>query len=313
MSWSMRTRFLFGLLGCFLPGVSLAFLALVSAAARPAEKTRGLLLEVQPTKHKNYTETIPDSHVQFDMIAVPGGTFLMGSPANEKGRRDDEGPQHSVRLAPFWMGKTEVTWDEYDLFWKPKVKTAERKQSEAEKKESKDLDAVSRPTAPFADPTFGYGHDGFPALSMTHHAAMEYCRWLSRTTGKTYRLPTEAEWEWACRAGSTTSYPFGENPKDLSEYAWFVGNSDDTPHKVGTKKPNAWGLFDMEGNVGEWCIDRYRNDYYATLASDHWTLNPVNLPGGQRYPNVVRGGSWAEKAPALRSAAPLFREKLEQA
>ena len=306
----MTTHVKTGLLGCLLAGASLVILTLEGDAAETSAKAPSKLPQVQPAKHKSYTETIPGSKVKFEMIAIPGGTFLMGSPANEVGRREDEGPQHPVRIAPFWMGKTEVTWDEYDLFFRPQLSLEwQVKQAELEKKGPKDPDAISHPSEGLFEVTFGYGHDGLPALSMTHHAAMEYCRWLSKLTGKTYRLPTEAEWEWACRAGSATAYPFGDNPKNLSDYAWFAGNSNETPHKVGTKKPNAWGLYDMQGNVGEWCIDLYRNDFYTTLPFDHFTLNPVNLPGSQRYPHVVRGGSWAEKATALRSASRRFSDR----
>jgi formylglycine-generating enzyme required for sulfatase activity len=250
------------------------------------------------TGHKAYTETIPNSKVKFDMLPIPGGTFTMGSPAKEAGRADDEGPQHPVSVRPFWMGKMEVTWNEYDLFWRTKaskgpvftvgIKTA---------------DAITRPTRPYADETFGHGRDGHPVICITHHAAMEYCRWLSTATGKVYRLPTEAEWEYACRAGTKTAYSFGDDPKQLGDYAWYAENSDDKTHVVGQKKPNPWGLYDMHGNVCEWCLDHYRKDYYGTFKLDSPTLSPVLLPTADRFSHVARGGSWNDDAPALRSAA----------
>jgi formylglycine-generating enzyme required for sulfatase activity len=289
----------------------LAGLALWPPAPAAADKAPDLP-QVEKATHKGYTEKIPKTDVKFDMVAVPGGTFLMGSPKDEPGRGDDEGPQHPVRVRPFWMGKCEVTWDEYDLCWKedPGKKQEQRDVESGKKKVTpEEADAISRPTPTYADPTFGYGHDGLPALSITQHAAMEYCRWLSQKTGHAYRLPTEAEWEWACRAGSKTAYSFGDKPDDLKEYAWFAGDSDDQPHKVGTKKPNAWGLYDMHGNVGEWCLDLYKKDFYASLSLDKATLLPVNLPTDVRYGHVVRGGSWADKAPALRSAARLASDK----
>src|SRR5207253_1251190 len=143
---------------------------------------------------------------------------------------------------------------------------------ENEKRIKADADAVTGPTKPYADETFGHGRDGpRPVLCITHHAAMEYCRWLSKKTGKTYRLPTEAEWEYACRAGTTTAYAFGDDPKQLEENGWFAGNSEESPHPVGQKKPNAWGLHDMHGNAAEWCLDIYEKDAYRKFAADKAT------------------------------------------
>ncbi|HKB37020.1 MAG TPA: formylglycine-generating enzyme family protein [Gemmataceae bacterium] len=281
--------------GVFFLG--LAVFCLIAAAPVPGDdKVPDKLPKVDPLKHKGYTETIPDSKIKFDMVPIPGGIYLMGSPKNEKGRRDDEGPQHPVAVRPFWMGKCEVTWEEYDLWWKEEGK-------EEKPKGKDDADAITRPTPPYADPTFGLGHEGQPALCMTHHAAMEYCRWLSKKTGKAYRLPTEAEWEWACRAGTTTAYSFGDDPSKLGDYAWFSGNSDDLPHKVGEKKPNPWGLHDMHGNIAEWCLDHYQKDSYATFPIDKLTLQPVLLPTEKRFSHVARGGAWNDPAAECRSAA----------
>lgn len=256
---------------------------------------------------KHYTETIPGSNVKFDMVALPGGTYHRGSPASEKNREEQEGPQHEVTIRPFWMGKCEVTWDEYDLWWKdmPGGKD-EQIQAELKLMEKKikreEFDALSRPTPPYMDETFGRGRETYPVICITHHAAMEYCRWLSQKTGKNYRLPTEAEWEYACRAGTKSAYSFGDDPAKLGDYAWFADNSDDTTHPVGKKQPNPWGLHDIHGNVSEWCIDQYQKDAYAKLGGKP-ALSPVLLPGPTRYPHVARGGSWAEKADRLRSAA----------
>ena len=134
---------------------------------------------------------------------------------------------------------------------------------------------------------------------------MEYCRWLSAKTGKLYRLPTEAEWEYACRAGTTTAYSFGDDPAKLGDYAWYRRQRrEDLAHKVGKKKPNPWGLHDMHGNVAEWCLDHYDKDFYSTFdrASPRW--RPVDLPAELRItPHVARGGSWADEPDGLRSAA----------
>jgi formylglycine-generating enzyme required for sulfatase activity len=253
--------------------------------------------------HKAYTETIPGTSIKFDMVSIPGGGFVMGSPAGEKGRSEDEGPQHPVTIKPFWMGKFEVTWDEYDSYWQAEPAAAnEKKPRRLEARP--DADAISRPTPPYTDMTFGYGHDGFPAICMTHHAAMEYCRWLSKKTGKVYRLPTEAEWEYACRAGTATAYSFGDDAGQLDENAWHAGNSEEAPHPVGQKKPNPWDLYDMHGNVAEWCIDSYQKDAYSKFPTDKPTLSPVLLPAvPRRFPDVARGGSWADKPDRCRSAA----------
>ncbi|HEY7329641.1 MAG TPA: formylglycine-generating enzyme family protein [Gemmataceae bacterium] len=261
--------------------------------------------EAPAPAHKSYTETIPGTQVKFDMVALPGGDFKMGSPPSEPGRKDDEGPQHPVHIGALWMGKCEVTWDEFDLFWRARPGQKEDKEPE----EPKEADAVTRPTPPYADETFKKGREGHPVLGITWHAAMQYCRWLSLKTGKLYRLPTEAEWEYACRAGTKTPYFFGDDPKQVGDYAWFADNADEKTYKVGTKKPNSWGLYDMYGNVGEWCLDRYKKDTYAGFPHDKVSLSPVVLPDTKRYPHVVRGGSWGDEAKDCRSAARLASER----
>ncbi len=291
----------FSVAGCVL----LAAVAIPLSGIQPSTAT-GLAADGEPAAkspdHKGYVESIPGTKVKFEMLPIPGGTYMMGSPAGEKGRGDYEGPQHPVTIRPFWLGKCEVTWDEYDLFWQTEQEAKEEKAAKDDRDKDKGIDALSRPTPPYTDMTFGYGHDGFPAICMTHHAAMEYCRWLSKKTGKTYRLPTEAEWEYACRAGTKTAYFFGDDPKQLGEYAWFAGNSEESPQAVGKKKPNAWGLYDMLGNVAEWCIDPYQKEIYAKFPTDMPTLSPVLLSIDKRFPDVARGGSWADPAEKLRCA-----------
>jgi formylglycine-generating enzyme required for sulfatase activity len=269
-----------------------------------SSETGPVLAETPTNEHKSYKETIPDTKVSFEMVAIPGGTYTMGSPADEKGRKDDEGPRHPVKIRPFWMGKCEVTWDEYDLYWRAKPGQKEDKEPE----NPKNADAVTRPTPPYADETFKKGREGHPVLCIAHHAAMQYCRWLSFKTDKLYRLPTEAEWEYACRAGTKTAYFFANDPKSLGDYAWFTDNSDDKTHKVGTKKPNPWGLYDMYGNVAEWCLDHYDKNYYGRFPVDKPTLSPVLLPTEKRFPHVARGGSWGDEVKDCRSAARLASE-----
>jgi formylglycine-generating enzyme required for sulfatase activity len=263
---------------------------------------------IDKAAHKSYVEKITDE-VSFEMLPIPGGKFLMGSPATEKGRTADEGPQHPVEIKPFWMGKLEVRWDEYDLFWLNPPKGPPPR-PDISKKPDITSDALTSPTPPYEDPTFGHGKQGNPALAISWHAAMEYCRWLSRKTGKVYRLPTEAEWEWACRAGTTTAFSFGDDPKQIGDYAWFEDNSEEKAHMVGQKKPNPWGLYDMHGGVAEWCLDLYRKDFYGTLPPDKLSLNPFNPPSENRYPYVARGGSWIDPPEKCRSAARRYSDKI---
>ncbi len=260
---------------------------------------------VKAAEMKPYVEVVSGTDVKFEMLPIPGGEFLMGSPATEADRKEDEGPQHPVRIDPFWMGKHEVTWNEYDI-WSFNL---DIKRRELEKKQPTDLDkladAVTRPTKPYTDMTFGMGQRGFPAICMTQHAAKKYCEWLSAKTGHYYRLPTEAEWEYACRAGTTTKYSFGDDDADLDEYAWHYGNSNEKYQKVGQKKPNPWGLHDIHGNVAEWCLDKYEPDFYSKFPLDKPAIFPLCIPNTE-YPRVARGGSWDDDPPALRSAARTY-------
>jgi formylglycine-generating enzyme required for sulfatase activity len=258
---------------------------------------------------KPYTEEIPGTTVKFGMVPIPGGKFTMGSPKEEKGRKDDEGPQHDVAIDPFWMAKCEVTWDEYEL-WSMGLDAQRRRVKQvAQDDYDKLADAITRPTMPYTDMTFGMGKEGCPAVCMTQLAAKVYCKWLSAKTGRYYRLPTEAEWEFACRAGSKTAYSFGDDPAQLGEYAWYYDNSDEKYHKVGTKKPNAWGLHDMHGNVVEWVLDQYVPDVYSK-AGDKLIKNPLVVPEKPiTYPHGARGGSWDDDTAALRGAARRGSEK----
>jgi len=283
-----------------------------SAADKPADKQKNVIGnpnaktadEMQP-----YKQRIPGTNVWFEMVPVKGGEFLVGSPPNEKGRIKDEGPQFKVRVQPFWMGKYEVSWDEYDIF-SFRLDIQRRKVLKIKPTPlDKVADAVTRPTKPYTDMTFDMGHDGYPAICMTQLAAKMYCKWLSAKTDHYYRLPTEAEWEYACRAGTTTAYSFGNDPSKLGEYAWYRKNSNDKYHKVGQKKPNPWGLYDMHGNVAEWVLDAYDPEFYKTAAKKQWpAFGPVNVPK-KLYPRVVRGGSWDDDPAMLRSAARMYSSK----
>src|SRR5262249_20743212 len=158
----------------------------VATAPAPAAQAAAAATDFAP-----YTEAIPETKVSFDMVPVKGGSYKMGTPAAEAGRGEDEGPQVDVTVKPFWMGTHEVTWDEFDLFAFAKRRPTQPGVTPT------GADAVSKPTPPYADESWGFGKGKQPALGMTWHAAAEYCRWLSAKTGHTYRLPTEAEWEYA--------------------------------------------------------------------------------------------------------------------
>lgn len=253
--------------------------------------------EMQP-----YTNTVPGTEVTYAMMPIPGGEFLLGSPEDEPGRHSDESPQNAARVAPFWMGRCEVTWNELELFIYPDEEKRMRKVNPTDETGDNLADAVTHPSKPYADMTFGMGRNGYPAIAMTQHAASKYCQWLSAKTGHFYRLPTEAEWEYACRAGTSTAYFFGEDDSNLGDYAWYEMNSDFKYQKVGRKQPNPWGLHDMLGNVVEWVLDQYDPKFYSDINAAGIVKNPWNKATAP-YPLAVRGGSWDDPAEACRSAA----------
>jgi formylglycine-generating enzyme required for sulfatase activity len=167
------------------------------------------------------------------------------------------------------------------------------------------IDAVTAPSQLY-DPHFVYasGDDvRLPAVSMSQYAAKQYTKWLSLLTGEFYRLPTEAEWEYACRAGTTTAFSFGDKHQQLSEHGCFIDNSDDVTSKIGIRKPNAWGLFDMHGNVSEWVLDQYYPDWYVRTKKDVTSSIDMIAWPNKLFPRVVRGGSWDSEAEDCRSAA----------
>jgi len=266
---------------------------------------------------KAYTEKAKlADDAAYDLLPVPGGEFVIGSPESETGRKADEGPQKKIKIEPFWIGKLEVTWDIYRPFMengkgRNKDGTLNRDSNlmtfEAPEIKGDEtlVDTITQPTPPYIPMHFEMG-DGYsksyPAVGMTQHAANQFCKWLSAQTGHFYRLPTEAEWEYACRAGTTTAYSFGDDPAQLGDYAWFAGNSEFQYQKVGMKKPNPWGIHDMHGNVAEHVLDQYLPEAYSKIedgAVNPWTPAPV------RYPTSVRGGHWDFDAVHLRSAARL--------
>src|SRR4051794_15966425 len=184
------------------------------------------------SKFSDYSAKVPKTNAPYSMVAIKGGEFLMGSPQQEKGRDSNEGPQTRVKISPFWLGKYEVTWDEYEPFMITPVdryKNGTRKDFDPAAKYP-NVDAVTSPTAPYVEMSFGMGKKGFLAISMTQHGANKYSEWLSRKAAHFYRLPTKPEWKYACRAGTTTAYSFGNDPSELPKYAWFTDNSDEKYH-----------------------------------------------------------------------------------
>jgi formylglycine-generating enzyme required for sulfatase activity len=253
---------------------------------------------------KPYTEIIEQTEVKFEMVPIQGGTFLMGSPESEADRSPDEGPQHQVEIAPFWIGKHEITWDAYEI-WGDELDILRRALLKTPTTPRDQIaDAITRPTEAYTDMSFGMGTGSHPAICMTQHAARTYCKWLSAKTGRYYRLPTEAEWEYACRAGTKTAYSYGDDPADLDQVAWHLDNSDEAYHEVGLKQPNPWGLYDMHGNVAEWVLDQHVSEYAHSTAeaAAEVVKNPLAIPT-TLFPRVVRGGSWEDEPDRLRSAA----------
>ena len=238
-----------------------------------------------------YKFGIPGSSLLCKMVPVDGGSFTMGSRDKEPNRKDDEGPQLSITIAPFWMGAFEVTRDEFDVFYKDETTS-----------ENSTVDAVTRPSPQYIDFSLGMGKDGgYPVNSLSQYAALMYCRWLYNKTGIFYRLPTEAEWEYACRAGTKTTYYFGNDEQQLANYAWYKINSDTKFQKVGLKLPNAWSLYDMLGNVCEWTLDHYEEKRLENLPAK--ADNPFAAANGARYPKALRGGGFMDEASRLRCAS----------
>jgi formylglycine-generating enzyme required for sulfatase activity len=250
---------------------------------------------------KPYTELVEHTDEKIEMLPIPGGKFTMGSPAGEKGRKADEGPQHEVEISPFWMAKCEIPWDVYEV-WSADLDIVRRKlasEPETEHDKASAIFQISQPTKPYTDMTFGMGKRGYPAICMTQHSCRTFCKWLSAKTGRYYRLPTEAEWEYACRAGTKTAFSFGDDPEKLGEHAWFYDNSNEKYQKIGKKKPNPWGLHDMHGNVLEWCSDWYEEKLPG--GTDPWGANESTF-------RMYRGGSWIAVGWQCRSASRYWLE-----
>jgi len=292
-----------------LPGVE-AKPKLGVSSEQPAE---GPFVKIDDGFMVPYKATIPGTNTTFEMIPVPGGTFTMGSPEDEEGRSQDEGPQFEVVVKPFWMGKYEVTWDEYKRFMDLDWVLKKLQQQKLRKKLKKfKVDTIGSPSVLYdADATYAAGDEyEQPAATMSQFGAKQYSKWLSLTSGQFYRLPYEAEWEYACRAGTKTAYSFGDHVDDLEGHTWFVENSDEERHAVGGKKPNAFGLFDMHGNVAEWVLDAYNENGYTHLkVGQRYTVEQTFNQPRTIYRRVARGGSWELGRVDCRSAARLASDQ----
>jgi len=270
---------------------------------------------------KTFEEKIPGTDVSFKMIAIPGGQFKMGSPADEPYRRPDEGPVREVQVDSFWMAEIEVSWDEYLAFF-----TATSSQGRKEAVETdEETDAITGATPPWGAPDQGWGKGSRPAITMSHHAAETYCRWLSQVTGRTYRLPTEAEWEYAARGGRKTPYFFEGSPKEyeadgflkkifkpdtetFDNYVIYQGNSPNKTQEPSMVGANPFGLKNMLGNVAEFCADYYDPRVYSKYPKGV-ILNPRGPRSGNEH--VVRGGSFRNSPKDLRVARRDFTRTVE--
>lgn len=242
--------------------------------------------------------SIPGTAVSLRLVWVPGGTYRVGTSETESDRDPDEGPVTEVTLGGYWMGQMEVTDDAFNIFRFPDRDSDTTAVAGAQY----DVDGVTRPSPPYEDPAFGMGGEGKPAVGMTQWGALHFAKWLTEKTGVFFRLPTEAEWEVACRAGRD---PDGMSPLSgamLDRAAWYADNSGMSLQSVGQKRPNAWQLHDMLGNAAEWMLDEYQEDYHARVAEnpvDPW-VQPTRL-----HPRTVRGGSFDEGPEAMRCGARL--------
>jgi len=268
----------------------------------------------------SFTEYIPGSNVSFEMQAIPGGSFQMGSPEDEPFRNEDEGPILEVSVTSFFMAKIEVSWDEYLTFFKQTGSLI--KTTDAYNPDQGEVDGISGPTPPYGAPDQGWGKGKMPAITMTHQAAEVYCQWLSEITGKNYRLPTEAEWEYAARGGTSSPYFFEGDPRryvnkglrnklfgvdttGINSYITYMENSRARSAGPDQVIENPFGLVNMLGNVSELCADWYAEDAYAQYPEGIQD-NPVGPSSGEEH--VIRGGSYREDAANVRCASRGYTE-----
>lgn len=264
---------------------------------------------------KAYEEIIPAPQPyndrKFKMLPIPGGMFLMGSPEDENGRDENESPQFEKKIEPFWMGEHEVSWREFELYGLLYLQTAHLRTPPADKARFSIVDAMADPTPPYDIGSISFNKSSaegeYPASGMTYYCAQVYCKWLTATTGRYYRLPTEAEWEYACRAGTKTAFSFGENADKIDDYAWTASNCSAGYEKIMQKKPNAFGLYDMHGNVAEWTCDQFVKGAYEKYAEGE--VEHGFFPVKGNFGQIARGGSCDDEPEDCRSAKRIISNK----
>jgi len=241
-----------------------ALLSACKTGAQHAENDEVVVAKLGPI-----WQEIPGTAYKFELVPVPG--------------------DRAQGIEPFWMSRYEITWEAFDAFVYPSTA--------AEDATAAGADAITRPSKPYLPPDRGFGHEGFAAITMSHRNAEAFCKWLSELSGRTFRLATEAEWEHACKAGTDGPFAWGDDPRWAEKFAWYTDDSGGAPHAVGTKEPNAWGLYDMHGNVAEWVNGNdgtpvvkggsYRSDLDALKASARqaetraWNASDPQIPKSQ--------------------------------
>lgn len=267
---------IFNKCGVFRPGIAYNLPAVEFSPMKPPSKLI-LSADLRAALRSQLPLRVVNS-IGMAFVEIPAGEFMMGSPDSDSDGTSDERPQTQVHITkPFYLGATEVTQGQYKEVMR---------RSPSHFKES-------GPDAPVEQVSWG--------------DAQDFCRKLSelaeeKKAGRRYRLPTEAEWEYACRAGSTGQYCIGNDESTLGDYAWYGKNSDGKTHQVGRKKPNGWGLYDVHGNVWEWCADWNGCDYYSSRRGkyDHQPVDPSGPRTGSE--RVIRGGSWIISPGSCRTA-----------
>jgi len=240
----------------------------MAADVSPENRIEAPSVQANPLQRPELGDELTETELGMQFVYIEPGHFVMGSPESELNRYEDE-KQHEVQIkSGFWIGKYEVTFGQYDAFAK-----------------------VTHHARPLDE---GWGRGKRPVMNVKWYEAAEFAKWLSRKSGHHYRLPTEAEWEYAARAGTTTAYSWGDNPLDFPDYAWNTTNANSQTHPVGLKKPNPWGLYDMHGNVWEWTASTYAEEY------DGSELKGSDFKS--RALRSVRGGAWYFYPKGMRSA-----------